>query len=81
MTKNDKEWYNQWQRVTTSGTTSNNEWQGVPVSGKEWQWMSTSGTTNENEGDHVKKFNFRFQNERKDYSAFWRILFSFLCNI
>ena len=27
--KKTDEWYNEWQRVTTSGTTSDNEWQRV----------------------------------------------------
>ena len=46
MTAND----NEWQRMTASGTTSDNEWhnewqqlvQQVTTSGKEWQRMTTS---------------------------------------
>ena len=50
-TFNDNEWYNEWQkmttsdnewqrwiqRVTTSGTTSDNEWKRMTMSDKEWQ--------------------------------------------
>ena len=55
--------YNKWQRVTTSGTTSErkwyNEWQRVTTNDNEWQWTTTNGkewqrviqrvTTNANE--------------------------------
>ena len=61
--KKTDEWYIEWQRVTTSGTTSDsewyNEWQWMTASGNEWermtksdnewQGMTTSGTTNDNE--------------------------------
>ena len=47
MTTSDNEWYNEWQRMTTSGTTSDNEWY------NEWQRvverMTTSGTMSDNE--------------------------------
>ena len=46
--KTDK-WYIKWQRVTTSGTTSDNEWQRVTTSDKEWQRMVQRVTTNDNE--------------------------------
>ena len=40
---------NDWQRVITSGTTSDNkwynEWQRMTTSDKEWQLVTTSGTT------------------------------------
>ena len=42
--KNTDEWYIEWQRVTTSGTTIDNEWQRV----------ATSSTTNYNERQRVK---------------------------
>ena len=29
VTTNDSEWYNEWQRGTTSGITSDDEWQRV----------------------------------------------------
>ena len=41
--KKTDEWSNEWQRLRTSGTTSDNEWQRVV------QRMLTSGTTNTNE--------------------------------
>ena len=48
--KSDNEWYNKWQRVvqwvTTSGTTSDNEWQRVTTSVQRV-------TTNDNEGQRV----------------------------
>ena len=55
--KKTDEWYIEWQRVTTSGTTSDNEWQRVTTSGttsdKEWQRMTTSVTTSDNEWQPV----------------------------
>ena len=61
--KKTDEWYIEWERVTTSGTTSDNEWervvQRVTTSDKEWQKVTTSDkewqrmlkrvTTNDNE--------------------------------
>ena len=53
MTTNDNEWY-EWQRMTPTGTTSENEWQRVTKSGTsdewyEWQRMTTIGTTSDKE--------------------------------
>ena len=55
----DDEWYNEWQRITTSGATIDNEWynkrQRVTANDNEWQWMTTSDnkwqrvTTKDNE--------------------------------
>ena len=45
MTTNVNEWYNEWQRVTTSGTTSDSDWQQVTTSDNEWQRV----TKNDNE--------------------------------
>ena len=42
-TASDNEWYNEWQRMTTSGTTRDSEWQRV----------TTSGTTSDNERQRV----------------------------
>ena len=46
VTTNDNEWYNEWQRVvqrvTTSSTTSDKEWQRMTTSDKEWQWVIIS---------------------------------------
>ena len=36
------EWYNDWQRVTTSGTTSDKERQRVTTNDNEWQRMTTN---------------------------------------
>ena len=51
--KKTDEWYIEWQRVvqlvTTSGTTSDKEWQGVTTSHKEWQRVVQRVTTNVNE--------------------------------
>ena len=44
--KKTGEWYIEWQRVTTSGITSDNEWQRKTMSGatsdNEWQRVATS---------------------------------------
>ena len=61
-------------RVTTSGTTSDNEWQQVTtndnewqrmiMNDKEWQQMTTSGTTSDNEWQWAiisANFSFFFQ--------------------
>ena len=42
MTASESEWYNKWQRMTTSGKTSDKEWQRVTMSDNEWQRMTTS---------------------------------------
>ena len=36
MTTSYNEWYNEWQRMTTRGTTCDNEWY------NERQWMATN---------------------------------------
>ena len=50
--KKTDEWYIEWQRVTTRGTTSDNEWQRVTTSGatsdKEWQGVIQRVTKSEN---------------------------------
>ena len=70
-TTSENEWYSQWQRMatsgnerqrvvlrmTTSGTTSENEWQKRVTSDNsdnEWQRMTLSGTTNKNQWEQVK---------------------------
>ena len=40
VTAND----NEWQRVKTSGTTSDNKWQRVTTNDNEWQRVTKSGT-------------------------------------
>ena len=64
-TSSDNEWYNEWQRMTTSGTTSDNEWQRVTTSGttsdNEWQRMTTSGTTSDNEWQPVTSNDEKWQ--------------------
>ena len=49
QTTSDNEWYNEQQRMTTSGATSDKEWQRVTTNGNEWhqvrsvvQWMKTA---------------------------------------
>ena len=62
VTTSDNEWHNEWQRMTTSGATNDNEWQRVvqrmTMSGNEWynEWQRMTCdnewqqmTTNENE--------------------------------
>ena len=41
----DNEWYNEWQRMTTS----DNKWQRVTTSDKKWHWVVQRVTTNDNE--------------------------------
>ena len=54
----DNEWYNEWQRVATSGTTSDNEWQWMTTSDttgdNEWERMTASGATNKKEWKRVR---------------------------
>ena len=45
--KKTDEWYNEWQRVTTSGTTSDNEWQRV-VKSRLFIKRQTSDTSSNN---------------------------------
>ena len=51
--------------MTTSGTTSDSEWQEVTTSGTtsdhEWQRMATSGTTSDKEWQQVTKSNNEWQ--------------------
>ena len=47
----DIEWYNEWQRVATSGTTSDKsdkEWQQV-ITNDEWQWVGQQVAKSDNE--------------------------------
>ena len=61
--KKTDEWYIEWQRVTTSGTTSGNEWEWVTTNGNEWQRMTTLGTTNDNEWQRVTTNDNKWCNE------------------
>ena len=45
----DNEWQWELQRMTTSGTMIDNEWQRVTKNDNEWQRMTASDKTNENE--------------------------------
>ena len=50
---------NEWKRMTTSGTTSDKEWQRVTKSDSEWQWVAasdSSGIVNENRTVHFKEW-------------------------
>ena len=53
--KNNKEnhWFRSFIKRQTSGTSSDNQWQGMTTSGttsdSEWHWMTTSGTTSDKE--------------------------------
>ena len=46
--KKTDEWYIEWQRVATSGTTSDNEWQWVTMSENEWynEWQQVAISAN-----------------------------------
>ena len=67
MITSDNEWYNDWQRMatsgTTSGTTNDKEWQRViqrvTTSDNKWHWVTvsdSSGTTSENGIVHFKEW-------------------------
>ena len=67
--------------MTTSGTTSDNEWQPMRTSGKtngnEWQWVTTSDTMNENKWKQMrasKREWFWVQNETKHAMYSYNIL-------
>ena len=47
--KKTDEWYIEWQRVTTSGTTSDNEWQRVTANDNEWynEWQRVTKSDRE----------------------------------
>ena len=60
VTTNDSEWYNEWQRMTMSGATSDNEWyqwqrvvQWVTTNDNEWQQVTATGTTSDKEWQRV----------------------------
>ena len=73
MTTNDEEWYNGWQRVTTSSTTSDNEWCNewprMTLNDSEWQWVTMNDNEWCNEWQRVaqrmkaNESDFRFQNK------------------
>ena len=65
VTTSDNEWYNEWQRMTTSGTANDNEWQRV------LQWVTTSGTTNDN----------KWSNEWKQMRVILGFRMKKLCNL
>ena len=59
--------------MTTSGTTSENEWQWMTTNyntGNEWRWMTAIGATNENEWKQEKIAILSF---KMKYSGSWRI--------
>ena len=49
VTTNDNQWYNEWQRVITSGTTNGNKRQRVTKNDNESQRIAASDKTNEYE--------------------------------
>ena len=51
--KKTDEWYNEWQWVTKSGTTSDNEWQRVTTNDNEWQSVINQVTANDQEWHRV----------------------------
>ena len=68
--KKTDEWYNEWQRTSTSDNEWYNEWQRMTMSDNEWynEWqrMTTGGTANENVWQRVvdrltAKVSWRFQ--------------------
>ena len=65
----NNEWQRVVQRMTTSGTTSNNEWQRVTTNNSEWynEWKLMRAS---------KTKWFKFQNETKGQSGFWIISLS-----
>ena len=51
MTANDYDWYNKWQRVTATNTTSDSEWQQMAMTASD-----SSGTENKNGTAHFKEW-------------------------
>ena len=75
----NNEWQRVVQRMTTSGTTSNNEWQRITTSDNEWQWVTTNNSEWYNEWKLMRASKtkwFKFQNETKGQSGFWIISLS-----
>ena len=42
MTTKGSEWYNECQRMTASGITSENKWKQAAMNGNEWQQVTTT---------------------------------------
>ena len=77
MTASDSECHNEWQRVTMN----DKEWQPMTASNKKWQWMRANRSERQNEWKRMrvsKTEDFMFQNETKNQSGSWIILFNFL---
>ena len=55
VTTNENKWYNEWQRMTSSGTTNGNEWF------NEWQRVVQQETTNDSEWQRVTKNDNKWQ--------------------
>ena len=60
--KKTDEWYNEWQRVTTSGTTSDNEWQRV-VKSRLFIKRQTSDTSSNNKWYNKRQWVTMYDNE------------------
>ena len=56
VTTNDNEWCTEWQRVATSGTTSDNEWQRMTTSDNKWQLVTASDSKWYNEWNGTVHF-------------------------
>ena len=78
--KGDNEWQRVVQRMTRSGTASDNGWQRVTMSGKtndnKWQRVTASGTTSGNEWQRVVQQMTTSDNEwYNDWQQRYRDLF------
>ena len=75
-------WYIDWQRVPTSSTTSNNEWQQwqqISTRYSKWKWLAVNDSEwykNENKWEQVK-----LQNETKSQSTYNYYIFSNVDNL
>ena len=68
VSKKTDEWYIEWQRVTASGTTSDNEWQRVV------QRVTTSGKTSYNEWQRVTTSHNEWQRVAKSDKEWQRVV-------
>ena len=80
--KKTDEWYIEWQRVTTSSTTSDNEWQRRTTNDKEWckEWQQVvqREATSDNEWQRVTTNDNEWKQMTSDKEwSFWLICFSF----
>ena len=77
MTKSESEWYNQWQWMTASGTTSDKKWQKMTMNDSEWKRVVQQMKTKESKQHRVTSSFKMKQNDNlfpaEFYSSFFAI--------